>query len=142
MQGMQGLGLQPGNQFGQAGQSMGQATGNLGRGQPGPAISNQSDALEALRQGAQSMIQQLAQNGPGRGQGNRGGNNNQLSQQDPLGRPQRDIGADIGSTVKVPDEIDTQRAREILDAIRQRLGELLRPEQERDYLQRLLQQQY
>jgi len=89
------------------------------------------------------MIQQLAQNGPGRGPGNRGGNNNnQQAQQDPLGRPQRDIGADIGSTVKVPDEIDTQRAREILDAIRQRLGELLRPEQEREYLQRLLQQQY
>ena len=52
MQGMQGLGLQPGNQFGQAGQSMGQAQGNLGRGQPGPAITNQSDALEALRQAA------------------------------------------------------------------------------------------
>ena len=94
------------------------------------------------RPSSQGEVQQLAQNGPGRGQGNRGGNNNQLSQQDPLGRPQRDIGADIGSTVKVPDEIDTQRAREILDAIRQRLGELLRPEQERDYLQRLLQQQY
>jgi hypothetical protein len=38
----------------------------------------------------------------------------------------------------VPDEIDTQRAREILDAIRQRLGESGRPEFELDYLERLL----
>jgi hypothetical protein len=140
---MEGMGLPQSGQFGQAGQAMGQAQGNLGRGQPGPAVGNQSDALDALRQGAQQMVQALAQNGQGRGQGNRpGGNNNQLSSQDPLGRPQRDVGADIGSTVKVPDEIDTQRAREILDAIRQRLGEALRPEQEREYLQRLLQQQY
>ena len=144
MQQLEGMGMQPGGQFGQAGQAMGQATGNLGRGQPGSAVTNQGEALDALRQGAQAMVQALAQNGQrGPGQGQRGpGQGNQLSQQDPLGRPQRDVGADIGSTVKVPDEIDTQRAREILDAIRQRLGELYRPEQEREYLDRLLQQQY
>ena len=49
-------------------------------------------------------------------------------------------GADIGSSVKVPDEIDTQRAREILDAIRQRLGASSLPAFERDYLERLLEQ--
>jgi hypothetical protein len=90
------------------------------------------------------MVQALAQNGQrGQGPGQRGpGQGNQFSQQDPLGRPQRDAGADIGSTVKVPDEIDTQRAREILETLRQRLGELYRPEQEREYIDRLLQQQY
>jgi Domain of unknown function (DUF4175) len=40
--------------------------------------------------------------------------------------------------VKVPDEIDTQRAREILDAIRKRLGDTGRSLIERDYLERLL----
>ena len=65
MQGMRGLGLQPGNQFGQAGQSMGQASSSWPWA-PGPAIGNQSDALERCFR-AQSMIQQLAQNGPGRG---------------------------------------------------------------------------
>ena len=55
-----------------------------------------------------------------------------------LGRPQRASGPDLGSSVKVPDEIDTQRAREILDAIRKRLGETSRPEIELDYLERLL----
>jgi hypothetical protein len=38
----------------------------------------------------------------------------------------------------VPDEIDVQRAREILDAIRKRLGEAMSPEVERSYLERLL----
>lgn len=40
--------------------------------------------------------------------------------------------------MKVPDEIDVQRARRILDAIRERLGNALSPEIERSYLERLL----
>jgi hypothetical protein len=39
---------------------------------------------------------------------------------------------------KIPDEIDVQRAREILDAIRQRLGNNPTMEEERRYLERLL----
>ena len=39
---------------------------------------------------------------------------------------------------KVPDEIDVQRARQILEAIRKRLGNALSPELERSYLERLL----
>jgi hypothetical protein len=38
----------------------------------------------------------------------------------------------------VPDEIDVQRARQILEAIRKRLGNALSPELERSYLERLL----
>ena len=38
----------------------------------------------------------------------------------------------------MPDEIDTQRAREILDEIRRRLGNTVSPEVERQYLERLL----
>ncbi len=142
MQDMQGQGTQNGK-LGQAGQAMGRAEQALGAGRAGSAVNEQSSALDALRQGAQSLAQQLA-NGQGNGQGNgmpgqgtRGFTNN-APNTDPLGRPQRSTGADLGSTVKVPDEIDTQRAREILDAIRQRLGASGLPALERDYLERLL----
>ncbi|TIW15432.1 MAG: DUF4175 domain-containing protein, partial [Mesorhizobium sp.] len=47
-------------------------------------------------------------------------------------------GPDDGTSVKVPDEIDVQRARQILDAIRKRLGNALSPDIERSYLERLL----
>ncbi len=144
MQQLQGMGLNPTGKLGQAGQAMGRAQGQLGQGQPGDAVGSQSQALEALREGAQGLSQQLANRqgqGQGRGQGRglRGGGNN-FANQDPLGRPQRTLGPDLGTTVKVPDEIDTQRAREILDAIRKRLGNSYRPELERDYLERLLEQ--
>ena len=55
-----------------------------------------------------------------------------------FGRPRATTGPDFGNSVKVPDEIDVQRARQILDAIRKRLGNALSPEIERDYLERLL----
>ncbi len=57
---------------------------------------------------------------------------------DPLGRPQRSEGPDLGTSVKVPDEIDAQRAREILEELRRRLGEATRPALELDYIERLL----
>ena len=132
---MEGMGVQPNGKLGQAGEAMGRATGALGEGQPGQAVGSQGDALEAMRQGAQSMAQQLANQGPGYG-GNAGGQ--QMPNQDPLGRPQRTVGPDLGTTVKVPDEIDIQRAREILETIRKRLGDPDRSILERDYLERLL----
>ena len=57
---------------------------------------------------------------------------------DPLGRPvrTREYGDDF--TVKVPDEIDVQRARRVLEELRKRLSEPLRPRLELDYLERLL----
>jgi hypothetical protein len=44
---------------------------------------------------------------------------------------------DDGS-VRVPGEIDVQRARRILDELRRRFGETYRPQGELDYLERLL----
>ena len=41
--------------------------------------------------------------------------------------------------MKVPDEIDIQRAREVLDELRRRLGDPSRPTIELDYLERLIQ---
>jgi len=57
---------------------------------------------------------------------------------DPLGRPLRgrEYGDDV--TVKVPGEIDVQRARRILEELRKRLADPLRPQLELDYIERLL----
>jgi hypothetical protein len=57
---------------------------------------------------------------------------------DPLGRPvrSREYGDDF--TVKVPDEIDVQRARRVLEELRRRFGESERPQLELDYIERLL----
>jgi hypothetical protein len=57
---------------------------------------------------------------------------------DPLGRPQRSQGPDLGTSVKVPDQIDQQRARQILEELRKRSSEASRPQNELDYLERLL----
>jgi uncharacterized protein (TIGR02302 family) len=139
MQDMQGSGVQPNGKLGQAGEAMGRAAQALGKGAAGAAVGEQSSALDALRQGAQGLAQQFATGtGPG-GSGFRSSDDG-FSNNDPLGRPMPSSGADLGSSVKVPDAIDTQRAREILDAIRQRLGASSVPAFERDYLERLLEQ--
>ncbi|MCC6203825.1 MAG: DUF4175 family protein, partial [Hyphomicrobiales bacterium] len=95
-------------------------------------------ALEALRRGAQNMMQQMMQAMQGDQGGSENGGRQQNADRDPLGRPRATTGPDFGESVKVPDEIDIQRARQILEAIRKRLGNALSPEIERDYLERLL----
>ena len=148
---MKGQGLQPSDDLGQAGQSMGRAEGALGQGDDGEAVGQQGEAMSALRRGAQDAMQQMqAMQGQGEGQqpgqgmqpggpGRYGqGPGQQRSGRDPLGRERQTQGPDFGQDVGVPDEIDIQRARRILDQIRERLGHPLSPEQEKDYLERLL----
>ncbi len=80
------------------------------------------------------MAEQMMENGEGQpGQGESSNNG-----RDPLGRPDRTNRPDLGLSVKVPDEIDIQRAREVLDELRRRLGEPQRPAVELDYLERLI----
>jgi len=135
---LEGLGIQPGQGFGEAGDAMGQAEGALGDGDGNRAVGQQGRALEALRRGAQDMMKQMQQAMEG-DEGNGGPNGRQQgANRDPLGRPQGTTGPDFGNSVKVPDEIDVQRARQILDAIRKRLGNALSPELEKRYLERLL----
>ena len=135
---MQQQGMQPDGKLGQAGRSMEGAARQLGEGQPGGAVGQQGEALQALRDGARGMAERMAREN---GTGTRQGANGTMPGQDPLGREreQNGRGTDLGSSVKVPDAIDAQRAREILDAIRRRLGDAARPLLERDYLERLLQ---
>ena len=58
---------------------------------------------------------------------------------DPLGRSDGNYGdsVDAGQD-KVPLELERQRSREILDELRRRAGEHLRPKEELDYIDRLL----
>ena len=132
MQRLEALGAKPPNHLQGAGEAMGQARRSLDEQALGRATQQQGLALDRLRQGAQSMAEQMMQMLGGQmgraGQGKR----------DPLGRPERTQGPDLGSSVRVPDEIDIQRAREILDELRRRLGEPSRPLLELDYLERLI----
>lgn len=128
-------GTDPSGELGEAQRSMRGAADELGRGDLGGAGEQQSDALSQLRKGAQALAEQMAGEGEGEGDHNLAQGDRRT---DPLGRREGRRGADFGDDVDVPDEIDTQRAREILDAIRKRLGETLRPEIELDYLERLL----
>jgi hypothetical protein len=129
------------DQLGRAGEAMGEAQGQLGDGDADGAVDSQGRALEALRKGAQGMAQSMQQqmgNGPGPGQPGRMGRARANQDTDPLGRPLR--GRDYGddTTVKVPGEIDVQRARRILEELRKRFGESFRPQLELDYIERLL----
>jgi uncharacterized protein (TIGR02302 family) len=139
-QGKQGQQGQQGNQLGQAGKEMGKAQGELGQGDAEGAVGSQGRALQALRKGAQGLAQAMQQNGYGQGQGRPGQRGRARAQQDtdPLGRPMRGREYTDDSSVKVPGEIDAQRARRILKELRKRYGESYRPQMELDYIERLL----
>ncbi|HLA21695.1 MAG TPA: DUF4175 family protein, partial [Pseudolabrys sp.] len=140
-QGEKGQGENGMDQLGSAGDAMGQAEGELGEGDADGAVGSQGRALEAMRKGAQGLAQSMEQNGmmgQGPGQPRRTGRARANQDTDPLGRPLRgrDYGDDV--TVKVPGEIDAQRARRILEELRKRFGESARPQLELDYIERLL----
>jgi uncharacterized protein (TIGR02302 family) len=128
--------------LGQADSAMGDAGSSLGEGNADAAVDSQGKALDALRKGAQSLAQAMQQ-GEGQGQGagpgmRVGRQQNGGNQTDPLGRPLhgREFGDDF--TVKIPGEIDVQRARRILEELRRRLADPQRPQIELDYIERLL----
>ena len=145
-QGQQGQGQDQGqdqasDNLGHAGEAMGEAESDLGEGDADSAVDPQGRALDALRKGAQGLAQSMQNQmgeAPGQGRGGRFGQARAQQQTDPLGRPLR--GHDYGddSTVKVPGEIDVQRARRIIEELRKRFGDMARPQEELDYIERLL----
>ncbi|GHC72933.1 TIGR02302 family protein [Limoniibacter endophyticus] len=131
-------GIEPGEGFGEADGAMGQAGEALGQEQSERAVGEQGRAMEAMRRGAQDMMQQMQQAQQGQdGPSGQAGNRNP-SDRDPLGRPRATTGPQFDSGVEIPDEIDVQQARRILEEIRKRLGDALSPQLEREYLERLL----
>jgi polyhydroxyalkanoate synthesis regulator phasin len=125
--------------LGRAEEAMRDAEGALGDGNADSAVDAQGRALEAMRRGAQDLAQQM-QPGPGMGPGQPGRTGPARAEQDtdPLGRPLRGHEYGDDSTVKVPGEIDVQRARRILEELRRRFGDTFRPQIELDYIERLL----
>ena len=137
----QGQGQEQLDQLGRAGEAMGDAAGNLGEGDAEGAVDSQGRALDALRKGAQGLAQSMQQQmgrGPGPGRPGRFGQSRAQQETDPLGRPLR--GRDYGddTTVRVPGEIDVQRARRIIEELRRRFGDFARPQEELEYIERLL----
>jgi len=139
------LGMKPNQNYGKAQQEMNGASGQLSEGNGEGAVQGQGRALDALRKGTREMMNQLMaqmqQQGPGQGQGQMPGQMGQGGQnsRDPLGRSRNDGGfSDNPNDNMVPKIIDAQRAREILDAIRERLSNNPSLSEERRYLERLL----
>ena len=140
-QGQQGQGQGDVSDLNRAGDAMSEAEGSLGEGNADSAVASQGRALDALRKGAQGLAQSMQQQmgqGPGPGRTGRLGPPRAQQDTDPLGRPLR--GREYGDdyTVKVPGEIDVQRARRIIEELRRRFGDVLRPQEELDYIERLL----
>lgn len=131
------------DQLGRAGEAMGDAAGSLGQGNTDNAVDSQGQALEALRKGAQNLAQSMQQQGIGQGPGQAarpGMGMRDPANTDPLNRLLPRHGHEIGddASVKVPGEIDVQRARRILEELRRRYADPLRPQIELDYIERLL----
>ena len=112
---------------------MQQAEEALRQGNLDDALEAQDDALSELRDGAESLardlLERMAENEGGPGEGDQ--------EQDPLGRPTNGAYSD-GAGVDVPEEMSRARAREILEELRRRAAETGRPQDELDYIDRLL----
>lgn len=135
MERMREGGAQVSDELDGAGEAMGQAGEALGDGDGDRATQQQTLALDRLRQGAQNMAQQILQQ---LGQQRMGAMGPGMRGRDPLGRPQRNRGADTGDSVEIPEEFSVERAREILRELRRRLGDPSRPSIELEYLERLI----
>jgi uncharacterized protein (TIGR02302 family) len=147
---MRGMGMQNEGGLGDAEQAMREAENAIGQGQDGPAVDAQGRALENLRRGMQGMAQQMQQMQQGEGQDQqagdqpgqgdpRGQGQTARDNNDPLGRPTRNRDFSDGR-VRVPglNETASERARQILEELRRKLGDPSRPREELDYFDRLL----
>ncbi|MAC88587.1 MAG: hypothetical protein CMF73_04615 [Maricaulis sp.] len=126
----------PGNgeeAMGGAGEAMRQAEEALRNGDTDGALAAQEQALADLRSGAEQLarelLERMQENGSQMGEGE--------DNRDPLGRPAEGAFAD-GSGVEIPDEMSRARARDILEELRRRAAEAGRPQEELDYIERLL----
>lgn len=104
------------------------------------AIDKQSEAMEAMRDGMRNLDEAMAEAGR-RQRGGEGGEsgNARAESRDPLGRTPGSRGGDVGTEESLLQGEDVyRRARELLDEIRRRTGDGERPEEELNYLRRLL----
>ncbi|MBV8392620.1 MAG: TIGR02302 family protein [Alphaproteobacteria bacterium] len=127
--------------LGRAERSMREAEDALRRGDQREASRAQRRALDNLQQGLGDLAEQMRQRGPGNGQDQAEIEDREKHSEDrdPLGRSDGNYGDSVDSGQdKVPLELDRQKSREILDELRRRAGEMQRPKEELDYIDRLL----
>lgn len=128
---------EPPEQLGAADQGMKAAGEKLGQEQYRGAQQEQGKTLQALKELAGKMKEQLQQQimalPMGGGTGEAGKNASPFSRSDKEGGR-----GPVDQDVKVPDQQEVQRARKILDELRRRSGEYERPKDERSYIERLL----
>jgi uncharacterized protein (TIGR02302 family) len=132
-------GLQTPQGLNRAQRSMGDAADSLRGQNRDQALGEQGEALDGLRESAQAMAQQLMQQGTGN-EGNYGRHGEARGDdRDPLGRPRPQRGEDFGpERDMLPSESAMERARQLLDALRERASDRTRRRLELDYLDRLL----
>ncbi len=123
-----------------AARAMEEAERALRDGDGAGALDRQSDAIDALREGMSNLAEEMARENGGGGERDMAslGQDGLGGQRDPLGRESGNTGRLGTDADMLPGEDAERRARELLDEIRRRSGEQDRPEDERDYLRRLL----
>ena len=135
------------NSFGKAERAMKDAIGSLQKGQFGKAVPSQTEALNQLQKGGNSMAEQMARRlggriGIARGRRGQGGQQGRRPgpKDDPFGRsPEGNFGQQMDDGgIKIPDQMESRRALDILHELRRRAGERNRPVPELDYIERLL----
>lgn len=127
-----------------AGDAMDRAGDALERDDLPGAINNQGQALELMREGMTALSEALRSAGQDEeaetsetngGEGQQG--EDRQPARDPLGR-RAGGGGQVGGD-EIPEAQDPEgRANDLQDELRRRLGERARPQEERDYLDRLL----
>jgi hypothetical protein len=125
--------------LGRAEQAMRDARDALEQGQPSQAVDPQTRAVDQLQQGMQGMAEQIIEqmsNTAQRGSGQTGVQPGQG--RDPLGRRWGSGNREAIEGVQIPDQMDIQRAREILRELRIRRGDRNRSIDELQYIDRLL----
>jgi uncharacterized protein (TIGR02302 family) len=154
---MRGMGMNPEQGLGDAEGDMRSAEGAIGRESDQDAVDSQGRALENMRRGAQGMAQQMQQQGDGTemgegegdepGPGGQPGRRSNRADRDPLGRQPPEWNSDedregargtFNSGGVAGEGNAAVRARRVLEELRRRLSDPLRPQQELDYLERLL----
>jgi len=118
--------------------AMEEAAEALEQGDTGEALSRQADAMEAMRDGLRAMNEAQAQDQREMAEGEQASETGNADGRDPLGRA-RNEGGEVGTEQNMLAENDAyERARDLLEELRRRSAELDRPEEELDYLRRLL----
>ena len=109
-------------------------------GPPRPGEGNDGQDGDPFGMGFSLQDGQSDQQGGGRD--GRHGRRRQGENRDPLGRQlgQGTSGADDGTEVQVPEEMERQRTQNLQRELRRRGGERFRPQEELDYIERLLRQ--